>query len=69
MTETQDLPHVRHPSPAERAAKLHRLIREQGVEQTATYEYLLGRGRDLWETDEEFDEFLVGIAATRAEKG
>jgi len=34
-----------------------------------TYEELLGCCEDLWETDEEFEEFLATIEATRKEKG
>lgn len=37
---------------------LLRLIREQGVAETATYENLLGSGKDLWESDEEFEEWM-----------
>ncbi len=40
---------------------------EQKVAETATFERLLGAGRDLW-TDEEFERFLATARATRSER-
>ncbi len=50
------------------AAKLRRLIAEQGVANTATAERLLGAGRDLFASDAEFEQFLATVKSTRAEK-
>jgi uncharacterized protein (DUF2384 family) len=50
------------------AEKLARLIAEQGVRPVERFEDLLGRGRDLWETDEEFQEFLEAIRRAREER-
>ena len=36
---------------------------------SATFEQLLGSCKDLWESNEEFEEFLATIEATRKEKG
>lgn len=36
---------------------------------SALVEQLLGSCKDLWESDEEFEEFLATIEATRKEKG
>ena len=40
-------------------------IVEQGVTNTATYEQLLGSGKDLWADDAEFERFLNTVQATR----
>lgn len=53
----------------EPSAELLRKIQEQGVAETATFERLLGAGKDLWADDAEFERFLASIKATRAEKG
>ena len=34
-----------------------------------TYEQLLGSCENLWETDEEFEQFLQVVEASRKEKG
>jgi hypothetical protein len=39
-------------------AALERLIAEQGVANSATYEHRLGCGRDLWDNDTAFELFL-----------
>lgn len=36
---------------------------------SATFEQLLGSCEDLWESDEEFEEFLRSIEETRKEVG
>lgn len=48
---------------------LEALIDQQGVRESATLEKQLGAGIDLWDSDEEFEEFLKVIEATRKEKG
>jgi len=57
--------------PEDIAAKLARIAAEQGNAETSNVEHLskLAETLDLWDSDEEFDEFLAGIARTRAEKG
>jgi hypothetical protein len=45
------------------------LIEKQGVRETATLEKQLGAGIELWDSDEEFEEFMKVIEATRKEKG
>jgi hypothetical protein len=47
---------------------LDALIEEQGVAKSATFENLLGKGRELWANDEEFDSFLERLDAVRNEK-
>jgi hypothetical protein len=44
---------------------LREKIAEQGVAETATYEHLLGTGKDLWADDAEFERFLETIRAIR----
>ena len=48
---------------------LEALIDKQGVRESATLDKHLGAGIDLWDSDEEFEEFLKIIEATRKEKG
>ena len=36
---------------------------------SATFEQLLGACEDLWESDEEFEEFLKSVEETRKEVG
>ena len=36
-------------------------IVEQGVAETANIEYLQQAGKDLWESDEEFEQFMASI--------
>lgn len=40
----------------------------QGVAETATFEHLLGAGKDLWADDFEFERFLSTVQAVRAEQ-
>jgi len=54
--------------PEEIAAKLARIAAEQGNAETSNVEHLLGSGEDLWETDEELDEFLEGIRQRRKDE-
>jgi hypothetical protein len=51
-----------------RRKKLERLIAEQGVAQTATFENLLGSAADLWASDADFDVFLRQVQVIRNEK-
>jgi hypothetical protein len=60
------LPHQEQVEDA--AAKLRRLIAEQGVANTATAEQLLGAGRELFADDKEFEQFLAIVKSTRAER-
>jgi len=46
---------------------LEKLIVEQNVSATANFNHLLGSGQDLWEDDDEFDQFLATVAKTRSE--
>jgi hypothetical protein len=59
------------PTPAtpqsDQTAALDRLIEAQNVSQTATFDHLLGTGRDLW-TDAEFDQFMAAVKKTRSER-
>jgi len=41
------------------------LAKEQGITRPPTWEELYGAGKDLWDSDEEFDEFLKGIYERR----
>jgi hypothetical protein len=40
------------------AERLRRIVEEQGVAETANVEHLEGCLEDLWESDEEFEQFL-----------
>ena len=44
-----------------------RLAAEQGTLDTSTSEGLLGKGADLWESDEEVDRFLELIRQAKGE--
>lgn len=44
--------------PDDASPEIRELVEEQGVAETAIFEKRLGAGKDLWATDEEFDEFL-----------
>jgi hypothetical protein len=54
--------------PSDISPALWAKIVEQGVADTATLEHLYGAGKDLWETDAEFEQFLETIRATRAQR-
>jgi hypothetical protein len=57
------------PTPAGRPRKtLDELIAEQGVAETATFENLLGKGAELWDSDEEFEQFMDHLRAIRRKK-
>jgi len=45
---------------------IEELAAEQGVKPT-TLEDILGKGADLWESDQEFERFVEGIYARRRE--
>jgi hypothetical protein len=49
--------------------KLRAKIIEQGVAETANLEHIYGAGEDLWESEEEFEQFLNYIAQSRREGG
>lgn len=49
--------------------KLRALIIKQGVAETANLEHIYGAGEDLWESDEEFEQFLKFIEQSRKEGG
>ena len=53
------------PPAADIPEPLRAKIAEQGVAETATYEHLLGAGKDLWADDAEFERFLETIRAIR----
>ena len=44
---------------------LDELAKEQGITGPPRWEDLIGAGKDLWKSDEEFDEFLNGIYERR----
>ena len=54
-----------HGSPERKT--IEQLAAEQGVNLKGQYERLLGLGADLWESDEEFEEFVQGIYDRRRE--
>ncbi len=55
--------------PAESATeRLERLIVEQGVAETATAEHLAKAGEGLWDSDEEFDDFLAILRNLRRDE-
>jgi hypothetical protein len=43
-------------------------LAEQGVVGTATFDRLLGAGKNLWADDAAFNQFLAHVRETRAEK-
>jgi hypothetical protein len=60
----ESLPRARRHTPEEVEAILAR----QGPKKYATAEALLGAGKNLWDSDEELDEFLRGIHERRKQK-
>lgn len=62
--ETRTRPLPRQYTPEEVEA----IIDAQGVRKTATIEHQLGMGDSLFESDEEFEEFMKVIEATRKQK-
>ena len=52
----------------EQAERLRRVLEAQGPLHTSTLEHLWGSGKDLWETDEEFEAFLAFIRELRGRK-
>ena len=54
---------------AKNREKLERMAREQGVTKTSNLENLEGKGKELWDSDEEFEQFLEHMKAIRKEKG
>ena len=51
----------------EQAARLRALAERQGTLGTSTFENLLGAGKDLWDSDEEFERFLEIVRESRAQ--
>ena len=49
--------------------KLERMAREEGVVKTSNFEHLKGKGKELWDSDDEFEHFLERMKAIRKEKG
>ena len=48
-----------------REKSIEELAREQGVKPVARLEDVLGRHADLWESDEDFEQFVNGICERR----
>lgn len=48
------------------AARLRAIAERQGTLGTSTFEHLIGAGKDLWASDEEFDRFLEILREFRA---
>jgi hypothetical protein len=46
---------------------LDELAHEQGLEEQRPVDELIGHARDLWESDEEFDQFIAQIHERRYE--
>ena len=46
---------------------IDQLMKEQGITPGTQLQKLLGAGKDLWQSDEEFEAFLNGIYARRRE--
>ena len=53
------------PDPFWQAKSLDELAEEQGVRPVERMEDVFGRGASLWDSDEEFEEFLAGIEERR----
>ena len=47
---------------------IEELSEEQGVEPIAKLEQVLGKGSELWDSDEDFELFLAGINERRNEE-
>jgi hypothetical protein len=54
---------------SEQAERLRQIAEKQGTFGKSRLENLLGKGQELWETDEEFDRFLQLIHEIRQAKG
>lgn len=65
----QTLPLSTVPLPEEKVfwqeKTLDELAAEQGLRLPQSLDRLIGRGQDLWESDEEFEEFLRALTACR----
>ena len=48
-----------------REKSIEELAAEQGVRPVERIEDILGRGADLWDSDEDFEQFLKGIYERR----
>jgi hypothetical protein len=46
---------------------LEQLAREQGLAQQRPVDQLIGRGRDLWDSDSQLEQFLADIHERRHE--
>jgi hypothetical protein len=57
--------HPAIPKGFSRAKTIEALAKEQGVPLHAKFDDLLGRGKDLWRNDEEFEAFLAWLKASR----
>jgi hypothetical protein len=63
-----DTKHEPAPLPAqtpEQAARLLAIAERQGTLHTSNLEHLLGVGKELWDSDEEFAQFLQFIRESR----
>ena len=63
-----DAPSAVKPVRPDVSEALRAKIDEQGVAATATFEHVLGAGRDLWADDAEFEHFLATVRALRDEQ-
>ena len=65
-TKPTEIPIPRPPAPIPDAAeRLRQMAEEQGVTHTANVEHLEGCLEDLWESDEEFEQFMEILRESR----
>jgi hypothetical protein len=44
---------------------LRELAKEQGVKPVANVDDLIGKSRDLWKSDSEFEKFVAGLSRSK----
>ena len=52
----------------EQEARLNAIREQQGITGPTPIDQIIGSGRDLWDSDEDFDSFLAAINESRRQK-
>jgi len=66
-TQAKAVAKIHPPNSFWRKKSIEEQMKEQGIEPGMQLEKILGAGKDLWDSDEEFEEFVNGIYARRRE--
>lgn len=67
-TSNQPVPAPNPLQTPEQLARLNAIRKQQGITGPTPIEQIIGSGRNLWDSDEDFDKFVASIEELRRQK-